>query len=108
MFILSCKIFIVINQIIIILFLLQYRRIYMFHLFTLQGTRIDTTLERLPRTTRVHHTKSNNPVRKFNEKGNSPVMTVHPGGKKNSQLRHTWKPHGTIMKAHLFTMRLKS
>jgi len=39
----------------------------MFHLFTLQGTRIDTTLERLPRTTRVHHTKSNNPVRKFNE-----------------------------------------
>jgi acetoin utilization protein AcuB len=39
----------------------------MFHLFTLQGKRIDASLEHLPRSVRVHHTKNNNPVRKFIE-----------------------------------------
>ena len=37
----------------------------MFHLFTLQGKRIDAQLEQLPKNIRVHHTKSNNRVRKF-------------------------------------------
>lgn len=37
----------------------------MFHLFTLQGKRIDAQLEQLPKNTRVHHTKSNNRLKKF-------------------------------------------
>ena len=37
----------------------------MFHLFTLQGKRIDAQLEHLPKAVRVHHAKSNNRVRKF-------------------------------------------
>lgn len=37
----------------------------MFHLFTLQGKRIDAQLEHLPKNIRVHHARSNNPVRKF-------------------------------------------
>ncbi len=39
----------------------------MFHLFTLQGKRIDAQLEQLPRNTRVHHAKSNNRMKKFME-----------------------------------------
>lgn len=41
----------------------------MFHLFTLQGKRIDTKLEHLSRTVRVHHTKGNSRIRKFNPGG---------------------------------------
>jgi len=43
----------------------------MFHLFTLQGKRIDAQLEQLPKNLRVHHTKSNNRVRKFDESGSN-------------------------------------
>ncbi len=39
----------------------------MFHVFTLQGKRIDTQLEHLPSNIRVHHVKSNNRTRKFVE-----------------------------------------
>ncbi|HNX24438.1 MAG TPA: CBS domain-containing protein [Spirochaetota bacterium] len=39
----------------------------MFHLFTLQGKRIDAQLEQLPKTVRVHHTRSNSRVKKFVE-----------------------------------------
>ena len=39
----------------------------MFHLFTLQGKRIDAQLEQLPKNSRVHHTKSNNRMKKFME-----------------------------------------
>ncbi len=39
----------------------------MFHLFTLQGKRIDAPLENLSKNLRVHHTKSNNRLRKFEE-----------------------------------------
>lgn len=42
----------------------------MFHLFTLQGKRIDAQLEHLPKNIRVHHSKSSNRVKKFDE-GNS-------------------------------------
>ncbi len=38
----------------------------MFHLFTLQGKRIDAKLEHLPKNLRVHHAKSNSRLRKFN------------------------------------------
>lgn len=40
----------------------------MFHLFTLQGKRIDAQLEQLPKNIRVHHAKSNNRIRKFSDK----------------------------------------
>jgi len=43
----------------------------MFHLFTLQGKRIDAQLEHLPKNIRVHHTKSNNRVRKFEDGSSS-------------------------------------
>jgi CBS domain-containing protein len=43
----------------------------MFHLFTLQGKRIDAQLEQLPKNLRVHHAKSNNRVRKFDEGGSN-------------------------------------
>jgi len=39
----------------------------MFHLFTLQGKRIDAQLEHLPKNIRVHHARGNNRVRKFHE-----------------------------------------
>lgn len=52
----------------------------MFHLFTLQGKRIDAPLEHLPRTTRVHHSKNNNPVRKFVE-GELSGFEAETGGK---------------------------
>jgi len=39
--------------------------IRMFHLFTLQGKRIDAQLEHIPKNFRVHHTKINNTVEKF-------------------------------------------
>jgi CBS domain-containing protein len=53
----------------------------MFHLFTLQGKRIDAQLEQLPKNTRVHHTKSNNRLKKFmegdprNNSGSEPGVT---------------------------------
>jgi len=37
----------------------------MFHLFTLQGKRIDAPLEHLPRNIKVHNTEAKNRVRKF-------------------------------------------
>lgn len=43
----------------------------MFHLFTLQGKRIDAQLEHFPKNVRVHHTKSSNRVKKFEEGKNS-------------------------------------
>lgn len=39
----------------------------MFHLFTLQGKRMDVPLEHLHRHLRVHHTGANYSVKKFNE-----------------------------------------
>ena len=57
----------------------------MFHLFTLQGQRIDARLEHLPKTFRVHHSKSNNPVRKF-IKGESHSTEPGTGEKEKSAL----------------------
>ncbi len=39
----------------------------MFHLFTLQGKRIDGPLEHLSKNIRVHHSKSNDRIKKFEE-----------------------------------------
>lgn len=39
----------------------------MFHLFTLQGKRIDAPLEHIPYNFRVHHAKNNNRIRKFGD-----------------------------------------
>jgi acetoin utilization protein AcuB len=87
----------------------------MFHLFTLQGKRIDASLEHLPKTIRVHHTKSNNPVRKFVE-GESPRnneggenLNIHAAevyrevdlqGKDNSPVFHA----SEIMSSPVFTI----
>lgn len=43
----------------------------MFHLFTLQGKRIDAQLEHIPKNFRVHHTKNNNRIIKSGN-GDSP------------------------------------
>lgn len=41
----------------------------MFHLFTLQGNRIDAPLENLHRNVRVHHARNSSRVKKFSEDG---------------------------------------
>lgn len=55
----------------------------MFHLFTIQGKRLDTGLEQLQRNPRVHHTKSNNRVRKFSENGSFKGSGTGNGAAKN-------------------------
>jgi CBS domain-containing protein len=44
----------------------------MFHLFTLQGKRIDAQLEHFPKNVRVHHSKNSNRAKKFEEGDSSP------------------------------------
>ncbi len=53
----------------------------MFHLFTLQGKRIDAQLEHLPKNIRVHHAKSSNRVKKFDEGGSSNQSTGTGSGR---------------------------
>lgn len=50
----------------------------MFHLFTLQGKRIDAPLEHLHENIRVHHTQSNSRVRKFAD-GESNILNPWRG-----------------------------
>ncbi len=45
----------------------------MFHLFTLQGKRIDAQLEHFPKNVRVHHSKSSSRTKKFEEGNSSPL-----------------------------------
>lgn len=51
----------------------------MFHLFTLQGKRIDAPLEHIPRNFRVHHAGINNRVKKYREGDSSGNLNDTPG-----------------------------
>jgi len=54
----------------------------MFHLFTLQGQRIDSQLEHLSKNIRVHHTKNNDRLKKF-EEGKSDNKNPETGRERN-------------------------